>query len=495
MDNSLSALFHINCPSCGAPVDVYSATTITVVCPYCQSQLIYHDHHLHDTGRDSALLEDFSPLHLGVQGRFMDKSFTLIGRLQVQYDAGIWNEWYIAFDDGSFGWLSEVGDLYTLVQSCEISTSSIPEFDRVIAGVDTLRWSKIFVASDKRHIQLARAHAEGELPFELPEHYENRVIDWRCENALLTLDYSQDPPLSYFGFMVELSQLSLIYVHGNTEPMKLKGQSESKSCPQCGSSVYWQAGVTPIVICPSCGSELNVSTEDIQLMQANVMRIAQQDALTLPLGKKGQIDNIFYIVVGAVHYEEIHADDAQAILNGDPKEGIKAQGFWREYLLYSRQNGFLWLIETEDAWRISHTLRSFPSLDHNNQPKQSQKLYDYGGRVTFAVGAFYWQIRAGDVNVYQDYQKGNSRLCAERSRNELAWSSSTAISYQDMMQAFHISIPESGDEQKIKLLRGKLISVYIFLNLSAWFEMDLFDLVISFIVSCMVILFLWVGKL
>ena len=45
---------------------------------------------------------------------FDDRKFTLIGRLQVHYDVGTWNEWYVLFDDGQTGWLSEVGDLYAM---------------------------------------------------------------------------------------------------------------------------------------------------------------------------------------------------------------------------------------------------------------------------------------------------------------------------------------------------------------------------------------------
>ena len=66
------------------------------------------------SGRDSALLEDFSPLQIGTRGFFDDRKFTLIGRLQVHYDVGAWNEWYVLFDDGQTGWLSEVGDLYAM---------------------------------------------------------------------------------------------------------------------------------------------------------------------------------------------------------------------------------------------------------------------------------------------------------------------------------------------------------------------------------------------
>ena len=71
--------FKTDCPSCGAPVHAHSATAVTLVCGYCNSMLVRQDHTLIDTGRDSALLEDFSPLQIGVRGRFATQSFTLVG--------------------------------------------------------------------------------------------------------------------------------------------------------------------------------------------------------------------------------------------------------------------------------------------------------------------------------------------------------------------------------------------------------------------------------
>ena len=104
------AFFHTDCPSCGAPVELHSATAVTVVCSYCNSMLVYQDSSLRDTGRDSAVLHDFSPIQIGTTGVWQKIPFAVIGRLKAQYDAGEWNEWWIRFQDGSNGWLSEAGD-------------------------------------------------------------------------------------------------------------------------------------------------------------------------------------------------------------------------------------------------------------------------------------------------------------------------------------------------------------------------------------------------
>ena len=71
-------MFHANCPSCGASVEVRSATAVTVVCSYCSSMLVLKDGSLHDTGRDSALLHDFSPIQIGRKDNLRYKIFRLL---------------------------------------------------------------------------------------------------------------------------------------------------------------------------------------------------------------------------------------------------------------------------------------------------------------------------------------------------------------------------------------------------------------------------------
>ena len=122
--------FHTDCPSCGAPVHAHSPTSVTLVCGYCNSMLVRQDGGIIDKGRDSALLEDFSPLQIGTRGRYGTAAFNIIGRLQMHYDAGVWNEWHILFDEGGTGWLSESGDIYSLTRPQTESALRLPPLRR-----------------------------------------------------------------------------------------------------------------------------------------------------------------------------------------------------------------------------------------------------------------------------------------------------------------------------------------------------------------------------
>src|ERR1043165_6717676 len=97
----------VSCPSCGAEVSFRSSASVMAVCEYCRSTLLKDAESVKDIGKMSEVLEDYSPIQINTSGVFQDRAFTVVGRIQLRYDAGFWNEWYVFFDDGTNGWLSD----------------------------------------------------------------------------------------------------------------------------------------------------------------------------------------------------------------------------------------------------------------------------------------------------------------------------------------------------------------------------------------------------
>ena len=476
---SQTPFFKTDCPSCGAPVEAHSASSVTLVCGYCNSMLVRQDNGVVDSGRDSALLEDFSPLQIGTSGTFVAQRFTLVGRLQVQYDDGAWNEWYALFDDGRAGWLSEAGDLYVMTMPVEID--NLPKFEDTRAGFSELTFQdKHYIASDVRKISLKRAAAQGELPFVLKEDTENRVSDWRCENLFITLDYSSKTPEAFFGRMVNLDDLKLENTRHEDEIKesagRLKGSITSENCPNCGSSIHWVNGLTSHLNCQSCGSELAVGKDKAELITANNLRLSQNTMFTLSVGSTGRLKNKEFHVIGAIRYLETDAQETFDNLFKGAKHTLTPEGQWTEYLLYNPTQGFLWLVEADEGWNISETLNDWPRLDRNRQPQGYGKLYDYGGRVRIASGAFYWRVRNGDLNYYSDYRDGQSRkIGSELNSHEMAWSRSTPIAYREIADAFKLTnkissytVKMSADDVDAKS-RLLMIAILGIVNLPAFF--------------------------
>ena len=95
----------VNCPSCGGPVEFKSSISLLAVCPYCRSALIRKDLDIENLGKVAQLHQDGSVLQVGTQGQFQRVAFSIVGRIQLKYDSGFWNEWFMTFQDGKSGWL------------------------------------------------------------------------------------------------------------------------------------------------------------------------------------------------------------------------------------------------------------------------------------------------------------------------------------------------------------------------------------------------------
>ena len=120
------------CPGCGAPVEFRSAQSTHAVCGYCQSTVVRDGDTLSRIGKMAEVFNDFSPLQLLALGVFQKRPFTLVGRLQYQYDKGTWTEWHALFDDGSTAFLSEARGSIDNVNS-----ANDPRFARLMGDVLT----------------------------------------------------------------------------------------------------------------------------------------------------------------------------------------------------------------------------------------------------------------------------------------------------------------------------------------------------------------------
>jgi hypothetical protein len=196
-----------NCTSCGAKVTFQSAASVLAVCDYCKSTLVRHDLDLEDIGKMAELQTDGSPLQLHAEGDYRHVHFAVVGRIQLRYGQGLWNEWYLLFDDMSGGWLGEAQGTYAVSFLTEVSQPP-PPFEELRAGQRLALKDQVF---EVRDLQSALCiGGEGELPFRVGPGYEAPVADLLGEeNRFATIDYSELPPLVFLGEYVEFDQLRL----------------------------------------------------------------------------------------------------------------------------------------------------------------------------------------------------------------------------------------------------------------------------------------------
>jgi ribosomal protein S27E len=411
------------CPGCGAPVRFKSSASVMAVCEYCQTTLLKDAGSVANLGKMSAILEDYSPLQIGTSGKFQQRSFTLVGRIQLQYSDGFWNEWYALFDDGSDGWLSDASGQFA-VTVLKPRPADLPLFDKLAPGRSVTIAGQTYTTSD---VRVARCTAgQGELPFKVGPGWEARVADFRAGDGFMSLDYSEpDAVRFYLGQGVELAALKPQLLRDASEVEdtagRFRGKVSALSCPSCGAPVKCAPGVTVHIVCPSCHSEVDTSGATASILAAGAA--VESVHFTLLLGTEISMNGVRHTILGAMRRRE--TDDGSS---------------WSEYFLYAPGQKFVWLIETDDSWQQAEVLDRWPMWDGAGRATVDGRTYlkasEYGAQVTFAAGSFNWRVSVGDVVRVTEFAAGTLRLAAEITDQEMTWSRSSAVSLDQIRAWF-----------------------------------------------------------
>ena len=205
-------MLELKCPSCGAPVSLAASASVSAVCSYCGTTVARADEAgaeaLKNLGKISAVVQDSSPLRIGASGKAFGKGFRIVGRLQLEHEAGYWNEWFLLYDDNETGWLGEaLGQYFVTTQA--LDTKTLPRFEALRMGqVVPLPGAKTFRVMEKK--RAVATGGEGELPFVVGKGYELPYADLRNEaSGFATIDYSETPPLVFVGQCVDWDALEL----------------------------------------------------------------------------------------------------------------------------------------------------------------------------------------------------------------------------------------------------------------------------------------------
>ena len=410
----------VSCPSCGAEVKFRSHAVVMAVCEFCRATVLKDVDSVKDMGKMSAVLEDFSPIQIGTAGVFGGRNFTVVGRIQLRYAHGMWNEWFILFDDASTSWLGDSSGLYTITTERALD-ADLPTFEQIQpASIYTIGGER-FTASEKRDAECIAG--QGELPFRVGDGWRIRVADFRSGAAFLTLDYTEgEIPAVYAGAAVTLDQLKCQLLRDDEQIKasagKYRGKLDALDCPSCGSMIKYLPGVATNLVCPACAAQLDAAGPEAQVLAAGAK--VEQVRTTIPIGATARIEGNEYTVIGAM------------------KRVDEEQTEWTEYLLYSTRMSFFWLVETDEGWSRATVMSSWPAWTAVSAEVARadnvtyKKLYDYNARVVFAAGAFNWRVAAGDVVRVYEFEHDDTSLAAELTPDELTWSRSTPVEYDQL---------------------------------------------------------------
>ena len=196
-----------NCPNCGAPVEFLWSAAVQTTCPFCKSIIVRRDVNWEKVGVIADLPPDASPIQIATEGIYQQKAFVVVGRIMYEYERGGWNEWHLAFNDGSSGWLSDAQCEYAISFQRE-TPFPLPSADS-LAPMQTFQWVdheySVAVITNAQY-----AGVQGELPFEFWDKKQVPFADLlTTDSHFATLDYSGEKPLLFLGEALEYEALQL----------------------------------------------------------------------------------------------------------------------------------------------------------------------------------------------------------------------------------------------------------------------------------------------
>lgn len=205
-------------------------------------------------------------------------------------------------------------------------------------------------------------------------------------------------------------------------------------CPSCaGTVLVHMPGQSVTVVCSSCSSVLDASSEGAAIIQkySEKARIKPE----IPFGVKGELLGNKWMCLGM-------------IVKKETKWGFT----WKEYLLFNPQGGFRWLTESDGHWGITTTLPKKPQdvfdsamffYGHSCLQHQGRnfRLFHRGvAEVEYCLGEFYWRVQKGEKIHFADYVRPGEGITVETEAAEQVCSYSLYLEPEIVQKAFGLDI-------------------------------------------------------
>jgi hypothetical protein len=415
------------CPNCGAPLEFALGSSLAKVCEYCRHTVVRSDRGLEQLGKLADLALTPALIAVGDEGTLSGRLLRVLGRVQLDYGAGPWDEYFVAFDNGqSFGWLAYAqGEWYVTSLAPGVRA---PGFGELSLELDlNLAGAPFRVAEIKQARVLT---IEGEFQAVIRPGMARLYADcWGPNRTFATLDYGEgNEAVSVFlGWVFPEVELRVTAL-GPRSQQKIK--ATTLRCPNCGGDVPKLMGDRAERIgCPYCGAISDIAAQRVVSLQEKA-----RNEPDIPLSLKGTLDGQEYTSIAYMR--------RGTSFEGEPYS-------WEEYLLWSEPVGFRWLVkDPESGWtfvtpvNVAEVTRQQQQLTWNGRSfgLRNENI----ARVEYVLGEVYWKCEVGETTNVADYTHGREVVSREANSSEVRYSLSTPIAWPALALAFGVPVKGPG---------------------------------------------------
>jgi len=410
------------CPNCGGPIEFKLGTSAALVCPWCRFSVVRSDRDLQAIGRVADLVPTAPAMAVGDFGRVGDQPFTVGGRLQLDHGQGPWDEWYVSFRDGTWGWLAQGQGKWYLTKP--VLATGLPDWQQMVPGNQgELPGSEVIWTVTERG-ESTLLSAEGELPFKAVSGERGRYVDLEGSGgAFGTMDYGDGTEAPTFFVGRQLGSDELTFRAGGAGPRPVEKVDVARlRCPSCGAPVpITQPAETERAGCASCGALLDYD-------QGNLALLRQLDKPPIepliPLGREGRLRDERLLCIGFMERCTV-------------VEGITYA--WREYLLHG-DGGYRWLMEDSGNFTYLTPVSAGDIGTEGDKAVYQGRRYKLFATnrvsVRYVIGELYWKVEVGEETQATDLIAPPYILSEERSPKEVVWSHGEWVPGKEIWEAF-----------------------------------------------------------
>lgn len=243
------------------------------------------------------------------------------------------------------------------------------------------------------------------------------------------------------------------------------------SCPNCGASHYVQHPRAKYLACDYCGSLLDLSTEQAQVLKLLNEPKKHRPLSFVALGQIAQFQGKSYQVIARTRwrmkYKEYWVEDGESGYSNEV-------WIFDEWLLISEERTYFYLIEDKEGYGFSkEIIPEVPMLMPRDKrmnfytQQRAQIVREYGqAEAIYFEGESNYEIKLGDVVRFAMYKVGRTsysaewRLDEEGEIKEIEFFQEQPIPRKEMLEAF-------AQNEEVEELKKKF-EYWSFVQKNAW---------------------------
>jgi ribosomal protein S27E len=411
-----------SCPGCGATLVFRNAATVYVVCPHCGGASARTDVDLESLGKVAQVIPVPSVLSLGAEGRIGRRRWSAVGLLQLDHGRGPWNEWCLAFDDGTWEWLAEAQGELLLTRA--IPGEGVRPPAALALGAEETLGGVPFQVVERGTARVVAA--KGEIPVRTTPGSRYEYADLRAPDGRFATVSEGDggTPLVFVGRGVGEADLAI--VPGTVVPTEApRISAERLSCPKCGDTVDVRDPASVRVACPACGAMLDPSHGRLRALGVAAALKARP---AIPIGSVGVLRGARLEVLAFL------------------VRSVRAGGLWRwrEYLLRDSKGGYRWLVENDGHWNLTEPVNPADVVGESRDAVTCRgvffRFFQRGNaRVDHVQGEVYWEVEVGETVRTRDYVSPPLMLSFEGNEKERVVSLARYVPAREVAEAFGVA--------------------------------------------------------